>query len=424
MFSIERIFIMSKIKGKHLSYDERLIIEKCIHLGQSKTYIARLLRRPVSTIAYEIKTRRFKSYVGHDKFSCKHLAQCRPGECLRCHQYERATCIRRDRSPGSCNGCLSFRSCKLDRFRYEAKRAQREYDDSLIDSRSGAHLTSLQAKNIANIIKPLLDRGMSPYIIVRQIPELMISEKTLYNYIDDGILPDIGNLDLQRKVRYKVKSKDKRRTKEEREYIKGRTYNDYLKYIEEHNIKDVVLMDTVEGVKGGKVITTFHFVRAHLLFGFLQDNMEATHPLRAINKLTKDLGLTRYKDLFSVILTDRGSEFSKADEIEEYIEKDVSFERGKIFYCDAMQSWQKAEIENAHRNIRLYLPKGTSFNSLTQSDLNKMFSHIASYPIESLNGRTPYEAYSFYFSHKDLESFGINKVDIEHVIRKPILLKQ
>lgn len=391
--------------------------------GETKTYIAKLLRRPISTIAYEIETRRFKSYIGAELLSCKHLSVCRPGKCNKCDRYERAVCTRRDRSPASCNGCLSYKSCKLDRYRYEARRAQQDYEDTLIDSRLGPKLTSLQAKNIAELINPYLDRGMSPYVIIKELPQLDISEKTLYNYIEQGILPNIGNLDLQRKVKYKIKTKEKRRSFDERSYLKNRTHEDYLNYIEHHHIQDVVLMDTVEGVKGGKVITTFHFVRAHLMFGILQDSKEAIHPLESINKLTDSLGLSRYKELFHIILTDRGSEFIYANLIETTKEKDVLIERGKIFYCDAMQSWQKSEIENAHRSIRLYLPKGTSFNHLHQSDLNKMFSHIASYPLKSLNGKTPYEAYCFYFSEIDLETFGIHKVDHNQVIRKPYLLK-
>lgn len=414
---------MLKNKGTHLDFTDRLIIEKAIFSGATKTDIARLIGRPLSTIAYEIKKHRFHSYLGDDDASCKHLLTCRPGVCIRCKDYELATCTRRDRSPGACNGCKTFRSCKLDRFRYEAKRAQREYEYDLIDSRTGVNLTSSQAQRIADIVKPQLDRGMSPYVIVQYFPELSISEKTLYNYIENGILPDIGNLDLHRKVKYKIKKKEPRRTLKEREYLINRTYEDYLRYIEEHNIRDVILMDTVEGTKGGKVITTFHFIRAHLMFGVLQDSLEAKHPLQTINDLTEALGIERYKELFRVILTDRGSEFVYADDIETYIEKDVPIKRGRIFYCDAMQSWQKAEIENAHRDIRVYLPKGTSFDHLSQDDLNKMFSHIASYPLESLNDKTPYEAYSFYFAETDLDKYGITKVEFKDIIRKPYLLK-
>lgn len=414
---------MSMNNGKHLNYNDRLIIEKGIFNGLSRKEIARNLGKSISSIAYEINVHRFLSRKADDDVSCKHIRICKPGVCYLCEKYEKMICKRRDSSPGACNGCSMFRSCKIDRYRYEAKRAQNEYEYTLSDSRSGVNLSTKEAQNISDKVKPLLERGLSPYIIVKENRDLFICEKTLYNYINDDILPNIGNLDLHSKVRYRIQPSKRRRTLEDREYITNRTYDDYLSYIEANNVKDIVLMNTVEGNKGGKVITTFHFVRAHLMFGILQESKEAIHPLNTINELTRSLGLERYQYLFEVILTDRGSEFSKADEMENYKEKDETSKRGNIFYCDAMQSWQKAEIENAHRSIRVYLPKGSSFNHLNQSDLNKMFSHIANYPLESLNGKTPYDAYSFYFLESDLPSYGISKIDLNELIRKPSLLK-
>lgn len=40
--------------------------------------------------------------------------------------------------------------------------------------------------------------------------------------------------------------------------------------------------------------------------------------------------------------------------------------------------------------LRMLLPKGTSFESLTQWDMNLITSHINSTPRESLGGKTPY----------------------------------
>ena len=49
--------------------------------------------------------------------------------------------------------------------------------------------------------------------------------------------------------------------------------------------------------------------------------------------------------------------------------------------------------------LRMVLPKGTSFEYLTQWDLRTIVDHINSTPRESLNGRTPYEV--------ALETYGI-----------------
>lgn len=45
-------------------------------------------------------------------------------------------------------------------------------------------MTAAEAKEKAQIIKPLLDQGQSPYDILQAHPELDMSEKTLYTYIE------------------------------------------------------------------------------------------------------------------------------------------------------------------------------------------------------------------------------------------------
>ena len=72
-----------------------------------------------------------------------------------------------------------------------------------------------------------------------------------------------------------------------------------------------------------------------------------------------------YKSLFPVILTDNGSEYSNPKGIE-YDDKGLSVSR--VFYCDAGSPYQKGAIEVNHELIRRILPKGSSFDDLTQDD--------------------------------------------------------
>lgn len=65
-----------------------------------------------------------------------------------------------------------------------------------------------------------------------------------------------------------------------------------------------------------------------------------------------------------MLLTDRGTEFIKSQQFEVNIHTGEI--RGKIFYCDPMQSSQKPHVENNHNFIREVLPNGQSWNHLTQ----------------------------------------------------------
>ena len=62
-----------------------------------------------------------------------------------------------------------------------------DYRTTLIDSREGVNLTVQEAKQMASVIAPLLKQGQSPYQIITNHPELCISEKTLYNYIESDV---------------------------------------------------------------------------------------------------------------------------------------------------------------------------------------------------------------------------------------------
>ena len=85
---------------------------------------------------------------------------------------------------------------------------------------------------------------------------LYFSKTEFYHLIDADIF-SFRNINLPKKVGYKSrKDGKKRRTKEESLIRIHRTYKDYLTYLETHKKEDIsiVQMDTVEGIKGGKVL--------------------------------------------------------------------------------------------------------------------------------------------------------------------------
>lgn len=227
-------------KNKHLTQEERNIIETSIRNGATKTAIAKVLGKDKSTIGKEIKEHRILSHKSSLSRDCSKYKECKPGKnCVHnCPNYVKFSCKRRDRSPGACNGCSNYTYCRFDKYTYKADKAHEDYTTTLVDSRVGVNLTTSEAKKIGEIIKPLLHKGQSPYQIVQAHPELGISEKTLYNYIEDGVFRVIGitPMNLRRQVsRRVIKKKDvifKKR--ENRKFLNGRLFKDYLIYLEEN----------------------------------------------------------------------------------------------------------------------------------------------------------------------------------------------
>lgn len=307
-----------------------------------------------------------------------------------------------------------------------------DYRTTLIDSREGVNLTVPEAQAIADVIAPLLKQGQSPYQILSAHPELGISEKTLYNYIENDVFHETAGItvmDLRRQVSRKLPKKKSKGYKKraDRKYLNGRTYKDYMEYISENPDVFVTQMDTVYNDEtNGPFIQTFKFVNAGLLFALIHDSKTAEAMKKGVDLLESILGTELFRKYVHVLLTDRGAEFTAADAMETSPD---GTRRTRVFYCDPMQSGQKGSLENKHIELRYILPKGTDLRALGltgQNDLNLVISHIDSAPVEKLGGKSPLDLAEFMYHdlYEKLEAYGIHKIEKDKVILKPYLLKK
>ncbi len=416
--------------NKHLTIDERRIIQTGIENRSNKVDIARTIGKDPTTVAKEIRKHRiFKPRNQYLYPSiCIHRKEC--GGCkTRCHRYEEIKCSKRDKSPGACNKCPKMSSCHLDKYLYYATHADEEYKNDLIDYREGINMTTSEVKRLAEILKPLLDQGQSIYQIKSVHKEIKQCAKTLYNYIEMGVFKEYGidNFSLKEQVNRKsFKNKYKKR-KEPANY-ENHKYKDYLNFKEENPEIPTTEMDTVLNSLSGPYIQTFYFI-SDIIIGFIHTEKTSESMSKTLDILEEKLGNDLYRELFSLILTDRGVEFEKTD-LFEFNKKTGEF-RTNIFYCDAYQSSQKPHIENAHNYIRDIIPNEIDISNITQDDLNLMFSHINSTPRKSLNGKTPYEVFAFMMSTIDnpnrgkeiLDLLNIKEIKRDEVTLKPYLLK-
>lgn len=418
----------------HLTLEERRIILTGITNGSSKAAIAQTIGKDKSTIGKEIKLHRALSHKCRMPLECNNYRKCVHGRhCTPdCPEYIPFKCSRRDRSPGACNGCSSWTKCHFNKFTYCPEDAHMDYRTVLIDSRQGVNLTSSEAKAMADVVAPLLKKGLSPYQIVTSNPQLGISEKTLYNYIEGNVfreIADITVMDLRRQVSRKISKKKAKGYKKraDRKYLQGRTYKDYKDYLIENPDVFVTQMDTVYNDEcNGPFIQTFKFIPAGVLFAILHESKTAESMKQGVDLLESILGTEVFRKYVHVLLTDRGSEFSAADAIETSYD---GTRRTRLFYCDPMQSGQKGSLENKHIELRYILPKGTNMAALglvDQVSLNLVLSHVDSSPVEKLGGRSPLDVADFMFHDlfEKLDAYGIHKIEKDKVILKPYLLKK
>ena len=157
-----------------------------------------------------------------------------------------------------------------------------------------------------------------------------------------------------------------------------------------------------------------------LIYLLEQKTMECV--TNAITRIKEILGIETFKKVFEVILTDNGPEFFNPMSIEK--DEETGEIVSHMFYCDPEASWQKGAIEKNHEYIRYVLPKGTSFDGLTQEKVDILMSNINSTSRDILNGMTPYDATLTTLTEEQMEKLGTTKIEADEVNLSPSLMKE
>ena len=383
-------------KHKHLTLSDRNDVQLGLERGETFKAIAQLILKDPTTVSKEVKRNKQIRDSTSNNLPCPLL----------------------DKAPFVCNGCPKRRqNCGYQKIFYLAKQAQKQYEQTLVEAREGTPLNSQTFWDMDKIISEGVKKGQHIYHILKT-HNLDVSSSTVYRHIRKGYL-SIAPIDLTRAVKFK-----ERRTSNlpsiPKEAKKGRSYEDFQNYLALNQLNSWLEMDTVMGRTGGKVLLTFNLSFCNFIFARLLENKTALE----VTKHLYDIKNTLYEadkdffQLFPVILTDNGGEFARVNDIEMDIRGEI-----KLFFCDPNRSDQKGRIEKNHTLIRDILPKGTSFDNLTQEDINLVCSHVNSVKRAALNGKSAYELFAFTYGEEIPKLLGISKIPAEDVCQSSKLLQ-
>ena len=389
-------------KNKHMTFDDRIEIQECLSKGMTFKAIGERIGKSQTTISREVKIHMgpyTNSFVRIDDVCPKLL-----------------------KAPFVCNGCekKSRSNCPYRRQLYTAKKAQAEYDTVLVESRTGIPLNKESFYETERIISEAVQKGQHIYHII-QSNNLPISTATVYRHIQKRYY-SITPMDLPRAVKFKP------RNSKESDYVpkwarEGRTFNDFLTFVEDNPDVPLVQLDTVIGRIGGKVILTIHFVHSDFMIGLLLDNKTAAEAEGKIQALKTELKASGFKfgDIAPLLLTDNGGEFSMVSAFEN--DTDANTE-SHMFFCEPCSPHEKAEIEKNHTLFRDIVKTGTSFDDFTQESVNLIFSHVNAVKRKQFNGKSAYDMFSFFHSEVLASALGISFVPANEVIQSPKLLSK
>ena len=338
---------------RHLILEDRIYIENELNKGTSFKHIARFLCKDPTTISKEVRAHRLSDWYHKGTFYnaknfCVHRYHCRKTNtcgkillcgitytsCPTCNQtckgFVKERCLRLDWAPYVCNGCdKKITHCTIaNKYNYNARFADRKYREKLRDSRDGINITKRELHQKVKIISPLIEQGQSAYHILTNHPELDMSVRTMYSYLDQGLFT-ARNIDLKRKVRFKPRKCHKTQMTD-RAVFTGRLYSDFCA----SNLSAHVEMDTVHfSRESKKTLLTMFFTREKLFLAFLMNRCTKGAVRLIFDRLEKRMGTYEFVSVFEYILTDRGSKFVDPDTLETGV---TGIQRSSIYYCDPM----------------------------------------------------------------------------------------
>ena len=416
--------------NKHMDLHDRIVIEKELMNHGSFKSIARILGKDCTTISKEVRKNSPEKKIcsrGRTFNNCIHrndcersgvcqtctndrLRLCRSCICCRdeCEKFVEEICPSLSKPPYVCNGCRRFQKCRLMKKIYHAQQADSQYRKRLVDSRRGFNVDEDDISRLNAILTPLIsDHKQSiHHVYINHADELMMSERSLYKLIDQGVL-EVRNIDLPRQVRFRRRKHISRDYKVDKHCLEGRRYEDFLAFMKEHADLPIAEMDTVEGKRGTGCLLTLHLTNCSFMIAYKREFNDSRSVTDIFNQLYESLGREVFMKLFPVILTDNGSEFSNPRAIE--FDNDGR-RRTYVFYCHPSSPFEKGSCEVNHELIRKFIPKGESMESRTQKDISLMMSHIDSYARAKLNDKCPVALFSILYSEEVMSKLSISRI--------------
>ena len=418
----------------HLTLSDRIKLEHGLKEGCSLQEIADLLGKARSTILREVKKHRVESLKpGYhripnrciDRRQCQLHHVCPKTRCYRqcstcslcnefCTKFREESCPKLQLPPYVCNGCKEKNQCTLRKQFYVPDAAEKDYRKMLVESRSGANITEAERLFLSERIDKGIQKGQSVHhILAADADQIMLGEKTVYRYINAGLLRT-KRYDMPRSCMMKPRSRKSVEHKIDKKCRMGRTYADFEAFCEEYPDLETVEMDSVLGRPGGKTLLTLQFNNCSMMWLFLRERNTSQSVIDEFNRMEQLFGFKMFCVLFPVILTDNGAEFSNPLALE--FSPFNGRRRTRIFYCDPYSAYQKGHVENNHLNLRRILEKRTSFDELQQSDMSRVMSHMNSFARKSLNNVPSITLFETIYGKEILKKIGVSLIPPKDII--------
>lgn len=325
-------------KGQHLTYEERVEMEIRLNDGWSKYRISKYLGCSYNTIKneyergkvllYNGKIERYKASIGHKVYLEHRHNSKRNYQCLECVEFLKYVEEKVTTEGWSLDACVGY-----------------------------AMENRLFNKNE------------------------MVCTKTLYNYVDIGLL-NITNMDLPEKLKRNTKAKRVRKNKKNL----GKSIEERPKSIELREEFGHWEIDSVIGKKKDTepAIMTIVERKLRMSLWIKVKNHTAEAIDNALVEMISQFG-DKYRNVFKSITGDNGSEFANLSRLEAM--------GIPVYFTHPYTSCEKGTNECHNRLLRRFISKGKSIANYSADDIMFFADKINNLPRKILNYQTPEELF-------------------------------
>ena len=210
--------------------------------------------------------------------------------------------------------------------------------------------------------------------------EVNICERTVYNYVRDGILDlEYKELPCGKESPRKSKKKPSRSLKNR----DGVSIEERPKYVEERLSYGHWEMDTVVSGRGkGEsvlLVLTERYCKEERIMKIANRKQESV--IKAIDELERKYGKKKFREKFLTITTDNGVEFLDHRGI-------TKGKRTKMYFAHAYSSWERGSNEVANRLIRRFYKKGYNIDRVSNKKVKELEDWINNYPRKILGWKS------------------------------------
>lgn len=228
--------------------------------------------------------------------------------------------------------------------------------------------------HLKELILDRLKKTWRPEQIVGRELKGKLSFKTIYNWINKGI--------LEKKKNPLVRRKKTNNSKEARgKFNIGRSIAEREKNIELREEVGHWEIDSIVSSRGKSkgCLATFVERKTRFYVAIKMKDRSAESMFEAIKTLTKNLPAI----LFKTMTSDRGKEFACFKEVEEL--------GIKFYFADPYKAGQRGSNENSNGLLREFYPKKTDLSKVSDEELIEVLYLLNSRPRKCLNYATPFE---------------------------------